>query len=254
MKNYPKIKFEVAPIKEFLPSINYFLKPTENSDWRNKVLYKHPPLRDKLKNIKNEIERKQIIREYFQDFQSMHKPNFINSKEKFQKEWDKINDKLMTELSNVLEIEWPKRDKEIIAFVGPNPVCPRYIKQRAFDIYYNFSLDMMKNVSTHEVLHFLYFEKFKKIFPRISEKKFDGPYIEWELSEIVPKAILSDKRIQKIIPHKPSVYDSYKKIIINKRPLLKYIDKFYNSGKSFEDFIKESYDFVKKHKKIITKK
>ena len=138
-----------------------------------------------------------------------NKKELERKRESFQKEWNKINNRFMETLSKILEIDWPKEDKKILACVSLNPICPRDIKKRYFDIYYQGDVDWMKSLVMHEVLHFLWFEKWKQIFPKTSEKHFNTPYLEWQLSEMVPKIILSDKRIQKIFEHKPGVYKEY---------------------------------------------
>lgn len=61
----------------------------------------------------------------------------------------------------------------------------------------------MKAVSLHEILHFIYFEKWKQIFPQTNEKEFECPGLVWELSEMVPPIVLSDERMQKIFRHNP---------------------------------------------------
>ena len=192
-----------------------------------------------------------IIRDFFEEF-IKNNGELVEKKAKlFQKEWDKINDKIMIALSKILEIKWPKRDKEIRVFVSPNPICPRYIKERIFDIYFLSSIKEMKATAIHEILHFIYFEKWKEIYPKTNERNFDAPALIWKLSEMVPKAILSDKRLREIFRYKFKVYKEYGKIKIKGRPLLSYIDGFYSKRKNFEDFLKRSWAFVKKYENKI---
>ncbi len=245
----PNVKFEVASIKHIMPPINHFLNPKKGSwDWSKSILDKYPLLDKKLKNVKKLSEREKIARDFFEDFILKNK-NLLEKKAKeFQKEWNKINKEYMKAISEVLGIDWPKKDKEISAFISPNPICPRYIKQRIFDVYYLSSLEWMKAVAVHEILHFIYFEKWKKVFSKANEKHFEAPHLVWKLSEMVPRAILSDERLQKIFKHNPSVYDEYHELEINGKPLLDYIDEFYSKRKNFKDFLKKSWDFVNKHK------
>jgi hypothetical protein len=64
-------------------------------------------------------------------------------------------------------------------------------------------------VALHEILHFIWFEKWKEIFPEHNKKEFESPHLAWKLSEMVPLAILSDSRIQNIFRHKPPVYNEW---------------------------------------------
>ena len=248
--NNLKVKFGVASINHIIGMINYFLNPKKGDwNWSRTILNKYPELDNKLKNIKNKGKRKRIIRAFFEKFIKNNKTLLKKRARLFQREWDKINDKVIVALSEILEIKWPKKDKQIRALVSPNQICPRYIKERTFDVYFLSSIKEMKAIAVHEILHFLYFEKWKKIFPKTNEKHFNSPYLVWELSEIVPKAILSDKRLQKIFRHNPDVYKEYKNLKIKGKYLLDYINHFYFKRKNFEDFLRKSWTFMKKYKK-----
>ena len=85
----------------------------------------------------------------------------------FQIEWNKINDDVMLVLSKVVEQEWSDKDRKIFARISLNPICPRYIKQRTFDLFYKQKPQYMKSVAIHEILHFIYFEKWKKSLMRL---------------------------------------------------------------------------------------
>ena len=253
-KKYPKVEFKPASLEHIIGLINNFLNPRKGEwNWSHFILSKYPLLDKKLKNVKEISKRKKITRLFFRQFLLKNKNLIKNKAVLFQKEWDKINDEYMKILPLVLEINWPEKDKKMTAFVSLNPICPRYIKKRWFDIYYLSSVRYMKATAMHEILHFLYFEKWKKLFPKTSEKEFDSPYLVWKLSEMVPVAILWDRRIQEIFPHTPGVYAEYQKLKIKGKPLLDYIQEFYSNKRNFEDFLGKSWIFVKKHKKEINK-
>ena len=157
----------------------------------------------------------------------------------------------MLVLSEIVEQKWPEKDGKIIARVSLNPICPRYIKQRTFDVFYRQNARRMKSVAIHELLHFIYFEKWKRIFPNAKEREFDAPYLVWKLSEMVPKVILNEKRIQEIFKYKFDSYREYENFKLNGKPLLSYLQDFYDDRKDFADFLKQSWEFVKKHEKEI---
>jgi hypothetical protein len=247
----PKVKFEVASVRHIMLPINDFLNPEEGWDWSRHILDNYPELDKLLKNVKGRSQRGKIAEDFFEKFVRANKNLLEKKASRFQQEWNKINNRYMVALSEVLEIRWKKTDKEIRAFVSPNPICPRYIKKRIFDVYYLSSKEWMKSVAAHEILHFLYFEKWKKIFPKTPERHFDAPHLEWQLSEMVPLSILSDKRLQKILPHKPKVYTEYQALKIKGKPLLDHIAEFYEQSEDFEDFLRKSWNFVKENKKAI---
>lgn len=250
----PKVKFKIVPVKYSLPLIYCFLNLSKNKaewDWSQFVYKKYPSLKKELSKIKDSEKKRKHVEKYFLDFEKKNKNKTKQAKTKFEKNWNKINKNALTALSEVVEIDWPKEDKTIWARVSLNPICPRWIKKRIFDVYYGFTTHKMQEIAIHEILHFIYFEKWKEVFPNSNEKHFDAPHLIWQLSEMVPPIILSDKRIQKIIKHKPRAYKEYESAKINNKPLLSYFKGFYKKRKSFEDFLITSYSFVKKHKKEI---
>jgi len=101
------------------------------------------------------------------------------------------------------------------------------------------------------LLHFVYFKKWHKIFPKTKHREFDSPYLVWHLSEMVPAIVLNDSRLQKIFKYKFGSYDIYENAILDKKPLLSYLQKFYDNRKDFEDFLKNSWDFTKENKEFI---
>jgi hypothetical protein len=238
LKNFPKVEFSIAPLNKIFSLIDFFLNPTKKQwDWSIAIYKNYPELKNKLKDVKNKTERKEIEYKYFQMIFKIKRKEFEKKRKIFQKEWNKLNDDVMLVLSKVVEQDWPEKDKKIFARVSLNPICPRYIKQRTFDVFYEQKPNYMKSVAIHEILHFIYFEKWKRVFPKTKEKEFDAPHLVWQLSEMVPKIILSDKRVQKVFRYK---FDSYKEY-----------ENFKLNRKDFADFLKKSWKFVKKHEKQI---
>jgi hypothetical protein len=105
----------------------------------------------------------------------------------------------------------------------------------------------------HEACHFLYFEKWKQLYPEMDNKKFDEPHIEWHLSEILAPIILNDARIQKLLKNKAIFYKEHKRIKIDGKTAPKYFGDLYKKttkDKNFEEFLKEAYQAIKKNKNL----
>jgi hypothetical protein len=250
--NIPKVEVRVAQIDKIFFLIHEFLNPAKNQwDWSNSIYRNYPELKSKLQNFKDKKKRKEI--EYF-FFTEVFKKERIKLEKRakiFQREWNKINDNIMLVLSKVVEQEWSDKDKKIFARISLNPICPRYIKQKTFDLFYKQKSKYMKSVAIHEILHFIYFEKWKKVFPKTQEKEFNAPNLVWHLSEMVPEIILNDKRVQNVFKYKFDSYKEYENFKLNGKPLLSYLQDFYDNRKNFADFLKNSWKFVKKYEKEI---
>ncbi|MCC7552119.1 hypothetical protein KO317_00445 [Candidatus Micrarchaeota archaeon] len=121
---------------------------------------------------------------------------------------------------------------------------PRYLEKRTFDLYYKENIKNMKAITIHELLHFIYFDKWKKIFPKDDISKFEAPNKIWHLSEMVPKIILNDKKIQHIFKYPFSSYKEYDLYLINGKPVVYGLQEIYEKRKNFTDFLKKSRKFV----------
>jgi len=103
-------------------------------------------------------------------------------------------------------------------------------------------------VIMHECCHFLYFEKWKMSYPKISHKKFESPYLEWHLSEIIAPIVLNDQRVNSLLRQKAFFYEEHEKIKINNKTAPEYFTELYNKNKNFEQFLNKSYKIIKKIK------
>ena len=217
----PKVKFEVGKLVDYFGIMDEFLNPKkEEMNWSRVVYSEYPELKKKLAGAKNKSIRLMLEEDFFRSIEKKRVKEMERRVKVFQREWDMINDDVMMTLSQITEINWAKDDKLIRARVNLNPICPRYIKERVFDLFWGFDVTQMKSVSIHEIFHFIYFEKWKKVFPKTREIEFDSPYLVWKLSEMVTGVVLNDERIQKVFSHRFYSYDEYESIKIKKRFLL----------------------------------
>ncbi len=160
----------------------------------------------------------------------------------YQKVWDKYNDKYMAAISKTLNIDWPADCKKIGAYVGIMPIYPRYIESRTFDVSYWLKDDKIIDITAHESCHFLYFEKWKQLFPDYNESEFDSPHLIWELSEMVVDPILNRPEFQKIFNnHNFFAYDYF---YAGEATEMNKIKEIY-ANNTIEDAIKLSYEFMK---------
>ena len=227
MNNIPKLKFKYLTLEETSDILSWTLKDTDNIlSVKEGTLFLYP----ELEILTKEDNIKDIIKDRYN--------NFI-----------KENNYLREEYFN---IKWPKEYKEISVGIGLIPVCPRYIKEKAFDIHKKNKEDLI-DTCMHELCHFLFFEKCKEIYPNWKYEDFDSPSLLWYLSEIVIDPILNSTNIQKIYKHKFKCYDIFYNVEIDNINLLDKITSIYKNN-SIETAIKESYDYLKEHEEEFIRK
>lgn len=249
----PNVKFiTYSNPNRMIGVIQRMLLPTRKGfDWSNVYAKEYPQFGNLISKVEDPDEIKNLSYMYFNELYSQNKTLLEHIANGFQSEWDKNGNLMLEELSKTLEFPWPDNCNNITAYPTLNPICPRFLREKSFEVYYKYSPKDMKKVALHEILHFIWFEKWKQVFPNSDEKEFEAPYLIWKLSEMVPQAVLGDERIQTVFPHSPSVYQEWKVKSINDKPLLQHLQEIYSQRNSFEDFMKSSLKFVQTHENEI---
>ena len=107
-----------------------------------------------------------------------------------------------------------------------------------------------------KITHFLYFKKFKELFPKVKETKYDYPYIEWILSEILVSVILNDSRFKDIFKAKLKSYPVFYNSKIGNKSIMQSFEEKYKQmiekdKLRFDDYLIWAYDYAKKHEKLL---
>ncbi|NLE07057.1 MAG: hypothetical protein GX627_00335 [Parcubacteria group bacterium] len=250
--NIPKVKFTNISLTKEINWMYGFLFQ-DKWGWGKYIIKKHPKIK-KVFSLKTEAEQLKFLRNYIIRYKKNNQKLIEKNKTKYQKEWHKVEKDFFIILSEIIQINWPKNRKIIKAMISINPICPRFLNDWSFSIFYNYKkIFHAMEVIMHESCHFLYFEKWKKLYPEMDNKKFESPYLEWHLSEILAPIILNDPRIQKLLKRKADFYVEHKKLKIGNKTVPKYFNDLYkknNMNKNFDEFLKESYEAIKKNKKL----
>lgn len=79
----------------------------------------------------------------------------------------------------------------------------------------------------HEACHFLYFRKWKEVFPRANPKTFESPHLAWHLSELVAPIILNRPDVQRLLGQRAVFYPEHMRMKMGGIPLPRYLTKQY---------------------------
>lgn len=250
--NTPKVKFTNIPLSKEVDWMHGFLFQNKWG-WGKYIIKKHPKIK-KVFSFKTETEQVKFLRDYIVKFRKEHQKLIEKNEIKYQMEWQKIEKDFFTVLSEIIQTDWPKNKKVIKAMISVNPICPRFLNDWSFSIFYNYKkMSHAMEVIMHESCHFLYFERWKKLYPKIDGKKFESPYVEWHLSEILAPIVLNDARIQTLLKRKAVFYTEHQRIKIGNKNAPKYFNDLYKKitkRKNFDEFLKESYLAIKKNKRL----
>lgn len=251
--NLPKVIFKQMPLELETEMFFEFL----DTNWASKITNEFPEFL-KIKSIvgekdnpnkfsserKLERARKKAIEKIIIKIRKEFNEKMSTGLKNIKSEWEKVEKKVLEILSDIIQTDW--LEKEITGFVSINPVCPRFLDTWGFSVTYNRKDSDI--IIAHEISHFLYFKKFKKIFPEIGKDKYEFPNKEWVLSEIITPIILNDSRMIKIIGPGAGFYEKHKELKIGEKPLTESIQELYTefviNKNDFSEFIKKSLDLV----------
>ncbi len=250
--NLPRVEFKNLEVEENIESLVWYAKK-ENSINSPLNFYKFtlklfPELKGKIsKNMSYEEIYNILDVNVRPTLEKMAKNS--NDIKEYQKIWNEVNDNIMLDLQERLQIKWPDNIK-IIGRVGLLPVCPRDIEGHTFDINYGVSKDNLIATGIHELCHFLYFEKWKEIFPNYKSEEFDNPHIAWYLSEAMIDPLINNETFKKYTKNDLSSYSVFYKKIINNKSIIDILREYVNNY-SINVAIKKGYELFIKYESLI---
>ena len=147
-------------------------------------------------------------------------------------------------LSNFLGTSFPKNIKKINAHVGLIPTFPRDLDSFSFSVSTNLEDWKLIEVSAHETLHFLWFEKWKIMYPETPRIHFDSPFNEWKYSEMVTDPILNNKPFTELFKFTEKGYDSFYEFYDNDNLVMDNLRNIYSTDDSIDEKIKKGYQYI----------
>jgi hypothetical protein len=238
----PRVTFSIIPEKLEIDLLYGFLF---DSDWGKYILRKHPRIKPVLK-LKSRTERVAFLRRYVRTYRKTHQAAFTRAKQRYERTWHRIEQKAFLALSEIHNTDWPKDQKRIKAMISINPICPRFLNDWSFTIPINDTTAHAMEVILHESCHFLYFKKWKELFPKANPKTFEAPHAEWLLSELVAPVILNDPALQDVLKQKAKFYPEHRKLKIQNVTAPVFITRMYCKRKNFDQFLRNAYKELKK--------
>jgi len=254
LEKLPKGLFELIDIDRETELFYSFMKRGRFSSLFDKV---YPELRKIQKDCKSKEEFIDKLKEFLIKLSADRQEEMLKAKEVIELEWEKIGTEFLQALSEHFETEWPKDKPEIVGYVSNLPVFPRFLDKYQFCVGYENTAKSIET-SAHEILHFLWFKKWKEVFPEMERREYESPKLAWRLSEIMDPIILQcHPKIKELIKPKGWGYSSFKDIKIGDVSMTEYFKKIYldsvAAGDNFETTLKKLWEEAQKHEEEISK-
>ena len=238
----PKVAFRPMTLDENIDVIDWaYFENNGSLDVHNYVLEYYPELSN-LEGCDKEIIldriRDVVSRDYYH-----YEQKIKDEVMRYQDIWDKYNDNYMLDVSKYLDCDWDDICS-ISASVGLIPVFPRYLDTHSFCLSTNISEDKLIETVCHESLHFLWFLKWKRLFPSTNRREFDSPFMPWVYSEMVVDPILNSPAVSKLFDNSARAYDSFYDYQYDGKSVMSVLKDIYLEDNSIEEKIVYGYQYV----------
>ena len=238
--HYPKVIFKKMSLEENIEYIKWSYSIDSNLMSPHYYTLQYFP---ELRNIKeDEINStiEQVVSTRYNE-----QVDIINIEvERYSKLWEPYNDKYCEVLCNYLNSSFKEELDTIEVHVGLMPVNPRNIEKCSFDLDINMSDEQLIGTCAHELCHFVWFNKWKELYPDISEEEYDDGIV-WQYSEIVVDPILNSNNINDILKIECRAYDNFYKMMDDDKLVIDNLRDIYNTNDTIENKIINGYEYIK---------
>lgn len=233
----PNLKFNIMSKTEVLNNFLLFLSKESDIDsfTGERIISFYGLDKNELKRDKISYLKKVINKIY-------NKDDLINTLNELNVEWNAIEDEVLKTLSNIFDLSYD--DSQIYSIdIGLNPVCPRFLDEHSFSLYYNAPIKYNIETIIHELIHFYWFEYWDNYIDNLSGSKKEYPSEEWVLSELAIDSLCTQTELKKFCSEKPA-YDYFYDITYKDTMLINYFRQIFNKN-TIDSFMKEALSIIK---------
>lgn len=168
----------------------------------------------------------------------------------YARQWVACKGQITAALSDAFGVDCGVLFNDLRCNVSMNPIEPRFLEERCFDIFYLNSEKGAIGESIHEIIHFVWFHVWNRLFAD-SYEEYERPTLKWILSEMVVESVMKDPRLSAINPYFPRaqggcIYPYFFDMKAGGVPILDTLDEMYRS-QDIAEFMKSSYSYCLQH-------
>lgn len=203
----------------------------KDPDFRQGIFELHPELKQ-VKKAGGDKTTKEIIDDYFNRFYNENREKLEAEKENFQKDWSSVEEGYFELIEGIFS-QYEPFEGGYTGYLSIINCNPRFLEDKSFQIYYEHPMGV-KYVTSHELLHFGFYEYTAEKFPELFEGRDPNQGIWWDLAELFNDVVLDGDEFQKIhgqmdIPVYPE-HEEYLEEFTKLWERTKHIDEFIEKG------------------------
>lgn len=244
-----EITYKKAELCSIIDTINS--QQSANDDFFKESLYMvYPQFDRKIVERSNLVERKKYIASKVNEVYRENEITIDNKVIEYQKFWNREASTIQKGLENFFKISLDHKFNDVIAYVGINPICARYLENNTFDAFFKFSANGMTVTSIHEIIHFLWFYKWHELFAD-NKEDYENPSLKWILSEMVVDLIIEHSGLNYLNPEKHmTIYPYFHDAKIDNEKILDKLELLIETN-DIDEFMVKAYNLCIKYEGII---
>lgn len=189
---------------------------------------------------KTEAERDALLKQKIGDLYHSNQDILAEKVATCQKQWAKNEGYINTQFEKIFG---EKFDFDCVAQVNFNPICPRFIESKQFDVNALDNDAGILETSLHEIIHFAWFNVWNQQFPNTTHAEMNAPSRDWLISEIVVDPIFKQSGLKPYLVREPA-YDYLYQEKIGDKNLMEVVNNLYAQSGSIKDFQKRMCDVM----------
>lgn len=168
----------------------------------------------------------------------------------YARHWTACKAQITDALSDAFEVDCAVLFNDLRCNVCINPISPRFLEQRSFEVFYLNSERGAVGTSIHEIIHFIWFYVWNDLY-HDDYSEYERPSLKWILSEMVVESIMKDFRLSSVNPYFPRenggcIYPFFFDMKAGGARILDTLDSMYRNLR-IRDFMQSSYAHCRKH-------
>lgn len=244
------ITFLNPGVDDMIQSILAFQEEGETGFWSQPLYHFYPQLDQAHAAALPFPQRREYIERTLRAVYTQLE-NTVNEKVRlYSRHWAHCRAQVNDALADAFGVDCGALFNDLRCHVSMNPIAPRFLKERRFDVFYLNSERGAVGTAIHELVHFVWFYVWNKLFED-SYDEYERPSMKWILSEMVVESVMRDPRLSSINPYFPReaggcIYPYFFDMKASGAPILDTLDQMYRS-QPIKTFMKASYAYCLEH-------
>ncbi|MBR5949317.1 MAG: hypothetical protein IKZ82_11835 [Clostridia bacterium] len=248
------ITYKNPGFEHSISSILLFQEDGTAPFWSEALIHFYPQIKKAKLDSLSAAEKKVYLTQELSCIWNEISSELERKEEAYNAHFIKHHRRIEDALSEAFDIDTRAIFNDLVGNICLNPICPRFLKERYFDIFYKNSERGALGLSLHEIIHYLWFHVWNGHFGD-DYFEYETPSLKWILSEAVVESIMSDERLASINPYFPRenggcVYPYFQNMSICGEPILDTLMRMHRSN-GITDYMELSYGYFLKHEAAI---